>query len=321
MDTFSQVEQWMLRHPCHPPKTEFNGHLQTIIPALRPTKLHYCPESIIVHTPDNDFLEVDHYKNKHQKLLILTHGLEGNSTSKYIVRFINYFFPKGYDVLAWNMRGCGKHLNNKRHFYHSGYTQDLDLLVQKYKSQYEQIYLAGFSLGGNLTLKWMGEQGDQTPQEIAKTICFSVPCHLATASVHIQKSWLGLYNRRFLMALKSKIKRKQVRYPEWHIKPGLIAKTIPEFDNAITAPLHGYMSAADYYTENSSLFFLPRIRKTTLLINAWNDPMLSKECFPKYSSEAFRFLPSALGGHCGFETIALPNRGWMEQVSEVFFEK
>jgi len=252
-------------------------------------------------------------------LLILTHGLEGSSTSNYIVRFINHFHTLGYDVLAWNMRGCGALLNNKKHFYHSGFTQDLDFLVDQFKLFYGEIYLVGFSLGGNLTLKWLGEKGENMSDQVKKAICFSVPCHLASASLHIQKSWLGIYNRRFLMALKRKIKRKRVNFPEWDIKDGLFARSIPAFDDAITAPLHGYLSAQDYYTENSSLYFLPRIRTTSILINAFNDPMLSKECFPKFNSNHFRFLPSALGGHCGFETIALPHRGWMEQVAEEFF--
>ncbi len=319
MNPFEQVANWVKLHPCKPPSSQFNGHLQTIVPAFRKTALQFQPKQQIINTPDGDFLEIDLIQNNNQKLLILTHGLEGSSTSNYIVRFINHLFPLGYDVLAWNMRGCGIHLNNKQHFYHSGFTQDLDLLVSKFRIDYDHVYLAGFSLGGNLTLKWLGEQGESVPLEIEKAICFSVPCHLESASLHIEKSLFGAYNNRFLKALKAKVKRKQGNYPSWNIEPAQKASSITAFDHAITAPLHGYQSAQDYYTQNSSISFLPKIHTPTVLVNALNDPMLSAACHPDFHSAFFQFLSTKQGGHCGFETSNLPNRGWMEQVAEVFF--
>jgi predicted alpha/beta-fold hydrolase len=224
------------------------------------------------------------------------------------------FLRAGYDVLAWNYRGCGDDLNRKPRFYHSGATDDLESLVQHVlnSNDYDTINLIGFSLGGNIVLKFLGEQSALV-KHIDKAIAISVPLDLDTSCAMISKRENRIYAQRFLKSLKQKIraKSKLMALPNLDKLSGI--DTIREFDEWITGPLHGFRDAQDYYSKCSSINFLPYIKTPTLIINARNDPFLSPECFPEgISSGYLRFLYPEHGGHVGFTLFNKKNLYWSE---------
>jgi uncharacterized protein len=275
-----------------------DGHIQTIFPSVfrKVTGVNYVRERI--STPDGDFLDVDiapsapdrgTYSSKLESnfnshlggrgAVILSHGLEGDTSRQYITGMVKNFNAHGFDCLAWNFRSCSGEINQTKRFYHSGATDDLETIIKYSLSKsYNKIYLVGFSLGGNLTLKYLGEKGQNLYPEIQKAVTFSVPLHLSSSGKTI--GWL--YTKRFCRSLNKKILEKSQRFPEFQIDTSYIAniKTLKDFDDAYTSQLHGFIDAEDYYERNSSLYFLDKINIPTLIINAQNDPFLSKECFP-----------------------------------------
>lgn len=298
------------------PVALFNAHLQTIYPSLfRKVKVNWSRERIA--TPDQDFLDLDWLKQNSKKLVIISHGLEGNSRRAYVSGMANLFSKNGFDVLAWNFRGCSEEMNRQLRFYHSGATDDLAHVINHViaLNQYHEINMVGFSLGGNLTLKYLGEQSKH-PSLLNRAVVFSVPLHLHASCIQISKPSNWVYSQRFLRSLKKKVTDKAQLYPELDIKKLKNINTILEFDDQYTAPLHGFIDAIDYYTQCSSLNFLSAIKIPTLIVSAWNDPFLSKECFPL---EKLKGHPSVIleatkhGGHCGFASFNENGVYWSEQ--------
>jgi uncharacterized protein len=312
----------ILTSPFYPnSKWLFNGHMETIVPALfrKPQVLSF--EKEIITTPDDDFLELFRIKNNAQSLVIISHGLEGNSFRSYMLGMAK-IFSENFDVALWNYRSCGDQLNKNRIFYHSGATYDLDTVFRYLEKDYENIYLIGFSLGGNLTLKYLGENRELS-KKIKKAVAISVPLHLESSSQKISSGTNILYSKRFLKTLKNKIINKSKVFPEayplHHIKD---LKSLMDFDEHFTAPIHGFKNAKDYYTKNSSLYFLENIKIETLIINALNDPFLSKACFPydlgqKLKQVYFDF--PLIGGHVGFRTKT--GEYWSEKRTFEFITK
>ncbi|MEP2296893.1 MAG: alpha/beta hydrolase, partial [Algoriphagus sp.] len=175
------------------PKWLFNGHLETIYPSLFRKVSVQPPVQERISTHDGDFLDLDWYRQNTSKLVIISHGLEGNSTRAYMLGMVKTFLAEGYDVLTWNFRSCSEEMNKQVIFYHSGATYDLDQIVSHAYDQYEEISLVGFSLGGNLTLKYLGEKGD-TISKIRKGVAISVPLHLASSSKKISETANTLYS-------------------------------------------------------------------------------------------------------------------------------
>jgi predicted alpha/beta-fold hydrolase len=174
-------------------------------------------------------------------------------------------------------RSCGDTPNRTRRFYHSGETGDLDFVVQRVLAErpHAPIVLIGFSLGGNVLLKWLGEQGDHAPPRIRGAAAISVPFDLARGSRHIQHGFARVYQAHFLRSLKRKTFEKLARFPDL-ADPSRVAaaRTLYDFDHVVTGPLHGFVSADDYYARSSALSFLERIRVPTLLLSASDDPFL-----------------------------------------------
>lgn len=305
-----------------PPLFLFSPHLETIFPALlrRVDLRSYTRERIT--TPDNDFLDLDWLTQDSDKLVILSHGLEGNSTRPYIKGMAKALFEDGYDILAWNFRGCSEEMNKQLRFYHSGATDDLDVVVQHASGKdYKEIFLVGFSLGGNLTLKYLGERSSSS--KIKKAVAISVPLDLETSCRKISEASNWVYSNRFLTSLKKKIITKAAQMSALDTNGIQKIKTLLEFDNRYTAPLHGFENAVDYYRKCSSISFLNGISTPTLIINTLNDPFLSKECFP---SELVKNHPSVKleillrGGHVGFTQFNKNGLYWSEQRTLDFFE-
>ncbi len=296
-----------------PPIILFNRHAETIYPSLV-RKVDLIPtqrERII--TPDDDFLDIDWYKNDGSRCVIISHGLEGNSGRPYVKGMARAFFNNGIDVAAWNFRGCSGEVNRQLRFYHSGATDDLKAIVDHVGKSYSEVFLVGFSLGGNLTLKYLGENSVHTA--IKKAVAFSVPIDLHASCIEISKPGNWIYSRRFLKALKAKIISKAAVRTDLRIDGLNAVRTLLEFDDKFTGPLHGFAGAIDYYTKSSSIHFIDKIKIPTLIVNALNDPFLSSNCFPRddfRNHQWVKFEFPKNGGHVGFAQFGQKGLYWSE---------
>ena len=303
-----------------------NGHWQTVVPALIRKVRDVTYQRHTLPTPDDDLLHVDALLSGVSRLVVISHGLEGDSHRPYVRGMTRAFHREGYDVLAWNFRSCGGVPNRTLRLYHSGATDDLHHLLTHWPGlgRYSTIVLVGFSLGGNLTLKYLGEQGASLSTAIRGGITFSVPLDLHACSRQLIHPTNRVYHRRFLKQLRQKIVDKQPRFPnDISLESLKQIKTIIDFDDYYTAPLHGFRNAADYYQQCSSKQFLESITVPTLVVNAQNDPLLAPECYLTDGSldhSLVTFLAPEQGGHCGFWPKG-HRRGenyWSEQVALLF---
>lgn len=280
----------------------FNGHLQTIIPSLfrQVDGITYTRERLT--TPDQDFIDVDWSQVGGDDLVILSHGLEGDSGRPYILGMVRAFNARGLDALAWNYRSCSGEPNKLLRSYHLGASDDLAFVVEHalQTGNYNKVYLIGFSAGGNITLKYLGENPAQVPSEVKRSCVFSVPVDLKASAQKISR----IYTQRFLKTLGEKLEQKRQLYPEEvDLTDYSVFWSFPEFDNRYTAPLHGFKDADDYYAQVSSRQFLPQINVPTLLVNAKNDPFLGEACYPfeEAKQNPYLFLETPeTGGHVGF---------------------
>ena len=231
-------------------------------------------------------------------------------------------FENGFDVLAWNFRGCSAEMNRQLRFYHSGATDDLDTVIRHavHNRGYQEVFLVGFSLGGNITLKYLGEGAPH--DSIKKAVVFSVPLHLKSSCEKISLPANRIYSNRFLKSLKSKILTKARFRHELDTSALGQIKTLADFDDRYTAPLHGFRDAADYYERCSSIRFVDRISTPTLIINTMNDPFLSQECFPSARLQDHPFVKLQIpnrGGHVGFTQFNKNGLYWSEERALEFF--
>jgi len=287
----------------------FNKHLETIYPALfRRVKLPPLKRERIV-TPDDDFLDLDWLTHNNSRLVIISHGLEGNSSRAYIKGMAKVFSDNNYDVLAWNYRGCGDEMNKNLRFYHSGATDDLGFVVDHAKKKYDSIFLVGFSLGGNITLKYLGESESQ---KVKGAAVFSVPLNLKSSCEKISRPENFIYSKRFLKSLKKKIIDKAKLMPGIDISDINKTPDLKTFDDRYTAPLHGFKDAVHYYESCSSLYFLKDITVPTLIVNAKNDPFLSEDCYPVIDNPFITFETPEHGGHVGFAAFGQNGLYWSE---------
>jgi predicted alpha/beta-fold hydrolase len=299
----------------------FNRHLETIYPSLfrKVDLIPYQRERI--QTPDDDFLDLDWLKKGADKLVIISHGLEGNTSRSYIKGMAKAFHQNDFDVLTWNFRGCGEETNKQLRFYHSGATDDLTSLINHVSTKYKSIYLIGFSLGGNLTLKFLGEIGEACPI-LKKAVVFSVPLDLHMSCLQISQPGNWVYEQRFLKSLKAKVIEKAKQYPALDVSKLKSLTRLIDFDDHFTAPIHGFSNAIDYYTKCSSIGFLDSIKVPTLIVNAKNDPFLSEECFPNLLDHSYvKSEYPERGGHVGFAQFNQNGLYWSELRALEFIQK
>jgi len=303
------------------PPILFNRHLETIYPAVfrRVDKIPVRHERI--STPDDDFLDLYWATRDAEKLVIISHGLEGNAWRPYVLGMARAFYAGGYDVLTWNYRGCGDEMNRSLRFYHSGATDDMHVVVKHaWLKGYRNINLVGFSLGGNITLKYLGER-QPDPIPIRKAVAFSVPMDLHASCRQIALPANRIYARRFLRSLKEKVLRKSRLIHGLDTAYMDEIHTLIDFDDRYTAPLHGFKNAIHYYQSCSSLHFLDRIGTPVLIISAKNDPFLSHECFPPLDNHAFITFKAPLqGGHAGFTQFSKNGLYWSEERAMNFID-
>lgn len=292
-----------------PPFWQFNAHIQTIYPSLfRKIDVSYQRER--VELPDGDFLDIDWSLSKAQikKLLIVSHGLEGDSTRHYVTGMVKKFNDNGWDALGWNCRSCSGEMNRLPRFYHHGDVEDIRFVVNHAidKHQYEEVVLVGFSMGGSMTVRILGENPELLPKQVKCGVAVSVPLDLFSSVFELYKKGRRFYMQRFIDKLGKKIKVKEAQHPNNPIithQGYEKIKNFEDFDNRYTAPLYGFKNAHDFYRKAASKPFLKNIEVPTLIIQAVNDPFLSPECLDLGDAEGNKKLHLNLlqqGGHVGF---------------------
>lgn len=308
-----------------PPFGLGEGHLQTIFPALFRKVALVTPERERIETPDGDFLDLDWGKGgSYGGLVVISHGLEGDSRNACVQGMAAAFKRAGWDVLAWNLRGCSGETNRLLRSYHSGATDDLATVLAHVPPHYSRIALVGFSLGGNITLKYLGDAGTAADSRIAAAVTFSVPCDLASSALELETPANRIYMAHFFRSMRQKVRVKMAMFPGLVSDEGLDEmRTFREFDGAYTAPMNGFASAEDYWAKASSRPVLHRIAVPTLLVSAANDPFLPAQCLPKAeaaASDTFSFENPPGGGHVGFVSFNALNEYWSETRAVEFVE-
>ncbi len=290
--------------------------MQTVLPVLFPRRLRLRFEPERLELPDGDFLDLAWARRGDRRLAILSHGLEGGTGAGYVRGMTAALGDAGWDALAWAFRGCGEEPNRLARFYHSGETGDLGAVVRRAAADYPRIALVGFSLGGNVTLKYLGEAPPHAA--VVAGVAVSTPVDLASSARALDmRRGNRLYLRRFLATLVTKVEGKARRFPAELDAAGVRAiRSFQEFDDRFTAPLHGFRDAADYWARSSARPFLRGLTVPTLLLNACNDPFLTPESFPFAEAEAnprLTFEAPASGGHVGFMDLANGLQPWSER--------
>ncbi len=290
-----------------PPLFFKGGHLSTIYCGLfrRVNDLVQARERLTLS--DGDFLDLDWSKSDTptKRLVVLLHGLEGDAQRPYITGSAKLFNQNGFDACAVNYRGCSGEPNTLYRSYHSGVTEDLEEIINHILStkKYSEVFLKGFSLGGNLLLKYLGE-GNNIPKEIKGAVAISVPCSLKDSCDQLLSFENILYADRFKRHLIAKLRQKQLLFPDLISATDIKAvKTLKDFDDIYTSRAHNFKDALDYYAKCSSLQFLPNISIPSLIVNAENDSFLGQDCYPKAEAEKNKHLFLEIpkyGGHVGF---------------------
>lgn len=274
-----------------------------------------------LETKDGDFLDLDFSIVNSSSITIIIHGLERSSNSNYVKSLTKVLNKQLIDVVAINLRGCSGEPNRLIISYHSGKTDDLNEVIDCIQNQYnyKNIHIVGFSLGGNITLKYLGENGFDASSKIQTAVTISVPCDLKGSSESLAKFWNKVYMQRFLISLKKKSIHKLNQFPNSFLKKEEIenAKNFFDFDSLYTAPAHGFKNAFDYWKKSSSKQFIPNIKTPTLLITSIDDPFLSKTCIPIQEAKNNKYFNLELtkyGGHVGFNSNKSNYNGlWLEQ--------
>jgi predicted alpha/beta-fold hydrolase len=270
-------------------------------------------------TPDGDEIELRRIdpplgSSEGTPRLLVLHGLEGTIRSHYLAGVLAHAKRLGWGADALIFRSCNGEVTRTRRLYHSGETSDLAFVVERLVRDRpgQPLVLAGFSLGGNVLLKWLGERGEQLPSEVRGAVAVSVPFDLERGSRYIERGFGRVYTRHFLRTLKAKARAKLARDPGLFDEVKLAhARTLYEFDDVVTAPVHGFRDAHDYYMRSSSLGFLPAIRRPTLLLSAYDDPFLPPQVLDEVqqiaaSNTCLTTEFHARGGHVGFVSGSTP---------------
>jgi len=303
-----------------------NPHFNTIYRSLFKKEVFNYKRTRIT-TWDNDFIDLDFSLIKSKTLILLIHGLEGSSESGYMIATSKHLNLSGYDTVCMNLRGCSGEDNLLLKTYHSGKTDDVDFVINYLaeKHTHENIILCGFSLGGNLVLKYLGEYST-IHNKVKGAVTVSVPVDLTSSQAELSKFKNKLYLYRFLNTLKQKIIQKGKDFPAFkmNLKKVSNAKKFHDIEAQYTAPVFGFKSPEDYWSKASCKPYIPKIKLPTLLINAMDDTFLGEECYPfeeaKKSSDFYLMTPK-YGGHVGFISSLTTKNHWMEDQIINFINK
>ncbi len=305
-----------LRHSSYKkaPFGQFGGNLQTIVPSFRKI-LGVQYERERIETFDKDFLDLDWIDKKNKKLVLLTHGLEGDSGRPYMLGMAKMFSENGFDVLAWNCRSCSGEMNRAFRLYNHGEIGDIETVLNHAlkRRNYDEVVLVGFSMGGNVSLKFAAVS--QHPS-VKKVIAFSAPLEMRTSTAILNHPSRFLYKSRFEKGILPKVKKKAELFPDLlSLAEVEAAQSWEDQQHLFFVRINGYASIDDFYERGSAVNFISKLTIPTLIVQAQNDPMLTPECSPIQLAENHRFIhleTPRFGGHCGF---MLPNdkvHAWSE---------
>ncbi len=295
------------------------AHAQTIVPALFASRPTVPVTRERWDTPDGDVIDVDRGPAPTQAsapTLVVFHGLEGNAESRYVLGLMACAAARGWHSLVPHFRGCGGELNRMPRFYHSGDSDEVDWILRRLHAGGggAPLFAVGISLGGNMLLKWLGERGDDARAIVRRAAAVSAPMDLTAGGASLGRGFARVYARMFLRTLKAKSRAKLAQYPDLFDRARMeAARDLHAFDDVVTAPLHGFRDADDYWLRASSKPLLRHIAVPTLILNARNDPFLPAEALPtdaEVSSCVTLSFPED-GGHVGFLDARADGSAWM----------
>jgi len=295
-----------------------NRHAQTIWPSLVRIRPKITLRRERLELPDGDFLDLDWTEDHNGPIVILLHGLEGNNNSHYAKTLLKHLDQNNFQAVMMYFRGCNGEVNRLPRAYHSGETGDINFVASQLTQRFPDrpVYAIGISLGGNVLLKWLGETGMDNPLD--RAIAISVPFELAKAADQLNRPESKIYQRYLVNKLQNSLRQRlaKMRLPIDDVK-ALSCKTIREYDELVTSPLHGFCNADDYYQKSSSRQYLSDITVPTLIIHSRDDPFMTKDVIPveKELSPEITFELAGCGGHVGFITGAIPFKAqyWLEK--------
>lgn len=309
-----------------------DGHSQTIMAARWANKpsVHY--HRVRWNTPDGDFIDLDFTESpehaaKHHTLWVMFHGLEGCSRSHYSLAVMNQARLAGALGVVVHFRGCSGENNWMPRAYHSGDSAEMDWILRRLRTTLpgvRSMHVTGVSLGGNVLLKWLGEQQEQAGEIISSAASVSAPVDLLAGAVSLAKGFNLVYTRMFLGTLIPKSIDKVKRFPELGKAEDIAnCKDFFDFDNRVTAPWHGFRDAEHYYAVSSAKPLLKHIAVPTLMIHAKNDPFMSGQHLPTPNevSSKVKCLFTEHGGHVGFANGRSLRLGldWLPKQCDAFF--
>ena len=308
------------------------GNVQTIYPFLLHSISIPAYRRERLELEDGDFIDIDWIDNSIDKpLVVLFHGLEGGSSSHYAQSIMGLIHELGWRGAVVHFRGCSGFPNRLPRAYHAGDSEEIDRILYKVRERGNsfdsnaQLFVVGISLGGNALLKWLGEQGKRACHMIDGAVTVSVPLDLVAAGKALDSGFNRFYTQHFLRTLKRKALEKLIRFPGL-FDADAVAKctTLYQFDNLVTAPLHGFSNTDEYWTLSSSKPWLRHIQVPTLVINARNDPFMPSSVLPisaNVSCSVVLEFP-AQGGHVGFLSSPFPGKlTWLPERIIKFFDK
>ncbi|MDY7546668.1 alpha/beta fold hydrolase [Glaciimonas sp. CA11.2] len=290
------------------------GHLQTIYPSTCIAKPEVAYRRERWTAPDGDFIDIDFVDGQPGKpMIVMFHGLEGSSASHYSRAMMAYAASLGWSGAAPHFRGCSGEINLAPRFYHSGDTAEVDWILRRLadsrsQKKFSKLYATGASMGGNALLCWLGESQQQA-NLIDAACAISAPLDLAGGGNALSQGFNMLYTRVFLRTMKTKALDKLAQFPSLFDRERMLSATnLHAFDNVVTAPLHGFRDADDYWNRASAKHVLSDIVVPTLILNAQNDPFLPPRHLPRSAASSVTLEYPAQGGHVGFPVGSLPGR-------------
>jgi predicted alpha/beta-fold hydrolase len=309
------------------PRWLANPHLQTIYGSLFAARPAVSYRRERWETPDGDFVDVDHVDALPDRpWVVLFHGLEGSSGSAYALTLMNRVAARGWRGTVVNFRGCSGEPNRLARAYHSGDSAEIDWILARMGplANGAPLYVAGVSLGGNALLRWLGERRGHAAGIVARAAAVSAPLDLMAAGEALGRGFALVYAKHFLATMKKSAGAKHARFPgAFDIGRMRRARTLREFDDVVTAPLHGYRDTDDYWTRASSKPLLRDIVVPTLVLNARDDPFLPEAALPAAGdvSRAVTVEFPTRGGHVGFVSGPFPGHiGWLPERVLHFFD-
>ena len=322
----------MLPTPGYRPAAPFRfGNVSTLYSSLFRTKpVLPAPETFRIELEDGDFLDCDLHRSRTgpaRGLVVVSHGLEGNSRRKYVLGMALAATRLGFDAACWSQRGCSGEPNRLERSYHSGETGDLHAVLAHCLAQggYGSAALVGFSMGGNQILKYLGEDPAKVPGEVKAAVAFSTPCDLDGCEQMLALPSRRLYFHYFMRGLSEKVREKAAMFPD-KVDAALLEgiRTLRDFDDRFTAPTNGFRDGSDYYARASSLPFLEAIKVPALVVNAQDDPFMSPSCYPVQAAgnnpNLYLEMPR-YGGHVGFVLTGPDNVYWSEKRAAAFLDE